>query len=290
VQFLRENFAFAVAGALLIFCAIVWSAVYAQPEHGVLTFAVLDVGQGDSLYIEGPTGIEVLVDGGPNDSILRELPHVMPQFDRSFDAVIETHPDADHITGFIDLLKRYEVDNFIEPGIEKDSITAKTLEQEIADEKIPRVIARRGMWLDLGGGAQLQILFPDFDPTHIAANKDNDGGIVAHLVYGKTSVLLTADTDFAVEDHLMSISTSTDLESTILKVGHHGSKTSTSDKFVEEVNPHYAVISVGAHNTYGHPTKRVLDTLSSHNIQTLRTDQDGTIIFHSDGETFTRVQ
>ena len=290
MQFLKQNFAIAVLGALLIFCVTVWSAVYAETPRGVLTFAVLDIGQGDSLYIEGPTGIQIIVDGGPGSALLRELPNVMPQFDRSLDAVIETHPDADHISGFIDLLKRYEVGVFIEPGIQKDTITARTLEQEITEMNIPRVIARRGMWLDLGGGAQLQILFPDFDVSNIDQKKDNDGGIVAHLVYGKTSVLLMADTDFVVEDHLMAISSSTDLKSTILKVGHHGSKTSTGEKFVEEVDPQVAVISVGARNTYGHPTQRVLDTLFNHDIETLRTDEEGTIIFTSNGETFSRAQ
>ncbi len=287
MEFLRKHIGIAIVGALVIACVTIWSAALAQQPKGVLTFAVLDIGQGDSLYIEGPTGVEVVVDGGPDDSLLRQLPNVMPQFDRSLDAVIETHPDADHITGFIDLLKRYEVDNFIEPGIVKDTITAKTLEKEIADLHVSRIIARRGMWLDLGGGARLEILFPDFDPTHMDQKKDNDGGIVAHLVYGKTSVLLTADTDFAVEDHLMAISTSTDLKSDILKVGHHGSKTSTSDKFVEEVNPKIAVISVAAKNSYGHPTQRVLDTLSNHHIETLRTDQKGTIVCTSDALQFT---
>jgi len=287
VDFLRHHLGIAIVGALAIFCVTVWLAVSAQTPKGVLTFAVMDIGQGDSLYIEGPTGIEIVIDGGPSSSILRELPNLMPQFDRSIDAVIETHPDADHISGFIDLLKRYEVGYFIEPGIEKDTITAKTLEQEISDLHVPRVIARRGMWLDLGGGARLEILFPDYDVSHISQSKDNNGGIVAHLVYGKTSVLLTADTDFDVENHLMAISTSTDLQSTILKVGHHGSKTSTSDKFVEEVNPQVAIISVAAKNSYGHPTQRVLDTLSNHNIQTFRTDQQGTIACTSNALVFT---
>ncbi|MDO8548303.1 MAG: MBL fold metallo-hydrolase [bacterium] len=287
MKFLKENFGVALLGALVIFCVTVWSAVYAQTPRGVLTFAVLNVGQGDSLYIEGPTGIEVVVDGGPDNSLLRELPKIMPLFDRSLDAVIETHPDADHIAGFIDLLKRYQVDNFIEPGIEKDTITAKNLEQEITEQKVPRVIARRGMWLNLGGGARLEILFPDFDVSHIDQKKDNDGGIVAHLVYGKTSVLLMADTSNIVEEHLMQISTSSDLKSTILKVGHHGSRFSSEDSFVSEVAPQIAVISVGAKNSYGHPTKQVLNTLASHNIETLRTDQKGTVVCTSNAIQFT---
>lgn len=247
---------------------------------------MLNVGQGDALYIEGPTGIQVVVDAGPDDSVLRELPGVMPLYDRSLDAVIETHPDADHIAGFADLLRRYAVGAFIEPGIEKNTVVAEKIEQEIGDEKIPRIVARRGMWLDLGGGATLQILFPDYNVTHIDPKLDNDGGIVARVVYGQTSVLLTADTSSAVEEHLMAVYAKTGLQSTILKVGHHGSRFSTEDSFVNEVAPQIALISVGAHNTYGHPTQRVLETLTAHHVETLRTDERGTIICTSNGMQF----
>jgi competence protein ComEC len=289
-RFTKRQIAWSVVAVLFLVSVGIWAEVWAQTPQGALTFAVLNVGQGDSLYIEGPTGEQVLIDSGPDDSVLTELPKVMPLWSRSLSAVIETHPDADHISGFIDLLKRYQVGAFIEPGIQKDTTTAEALEQEIADKKIPRVVARRGMWLDLGGGAHLDILFPDYDVSHINQSKDNDGGIVAHLVYGNTSVLLEADVSSIVEDHLLMISTSTDLESTILKVGHHGSKTSSDDAFVAEVAPQIAVISDGKNNTYGFPAQQTLDTLASHNIEVLRTDQEGTMMFTSNGQTFTRVR
>ncbi|HEY5383584.1 MAG TPA: MBL fold metallo-hydrolase [Candidatus Paceibacterota bacterium] len=279
-----------IIAALFLAGVGIWADVRAQTPPGVLTFAVLNVGQGDSLYIEGPTGEQVLIDGGPDDSVLTELPKVMPLWSRSLDAVIETHPDADHISGFIDLLKRYRVGAFIEPGIQKDTTTAEELEQEITQEKIPRVVARRDMWLDLGGGATLNILFPDYDVSHINQSKDNDGGIVARVVYGDTSVLLSADVSSAVEEHLLQISDPADLESTILKVGHHGSKTSSSDAFVAEVAPHIAVISDGKNNTYGFPASQTLDTLARHTIEVLRTDQDGTLVFTSNRQMFIRVR
>lgn len=278
-----------VAVVLLLFISLgIWTAVFAETPRGVLTFAVLNIGQGDGLYIEGPTGIQIMVDSGPNDgSALRELPKVMPFGDRSLNAVIDTHPDADHMGGFVDILKRYEVGAFIESGIPKDTLTVKTLDGEVTDKKIPRYIARRGMWLDLGGGARLDVLYPDQDVSTFQ-NKTNDGCIVAHLIYGKTSVLLTCDATKKVEEHLLVIASSTELMSDILKVGHHGSQYSTGEPFVQEVHPNVAVISVGVHNKYGHPTQRVLDTLNNHNIKTLRTDQEGTIIFQSDGKEFVR--
>ena len=294
--FLRRYFPYITLAGLALISIGIWSAVFAATPSGVLTFAVLNIGQGDGLYIESPTGVRMLVDGGPGTgALLSELPKVMPFADRELDAIIETHPDSDHMGGFVDLLKRYKVDNFIEPGIIKHNITTDTLEAEVASEKIPKYIARRGMWLDLGGGARLDILFPDTDVTHMDPAQDNNGCIVAHLVYGKTSVLLTCDATKIVEDYLLAIASlptgqagSSELASDILKVGHHGSKYSTGDAFVAAVHPSVALISVGAHNPYGHPTQQVLDILAAHNIPVLRTDQDGTLIFKSNGEKFVR--
>jgi competence protein ComEC len=287
---LRRYFSYLVLIALILITLGIWGAVLAETPRGTLTVAVMDVGQGDSIFIESPTGVQIVIDGGPDNALLRELPKVMPFFDRSLDAIIETHPDADHIAGFVDLLKRYSVGAFIEPGIPKPTITAKTLEQEVTDEKIPRHIARRGDWLDLGGGAKLQILFPDFDASKLPSDKTNEGCIVSHLAYGKTSVLLMCDAPMDVENYLMATASSTDLISDILKVGHHGSRFSSGDAFVAEVSPSVAVISVGAKNKYGHPTMQTLDTLTSHHIKILRTDQEGTIIFVSDGEKFVQKQ
>lgn len=256
----------------------------------MLTFAVLNIGQGDSLYIEGPTGIQVLIDGGPDSSVLTQLPGVMPLLDRSLDAVVATHPDSDHIGGLVDVLARYSVGAFFEPGITKESATNNKLEAEVSSMQIAHYKAERGMWLELGGGARLNILFPDYDVSNMPDNKDNDGGIVARLAYGETSVLLTADTGFSVEDHLMQIGGEGELGSTILKVGHHGSRFSSSPAFVSEVRPQVAVVSVGARNTYGHPTPQVLSTLESLGVPLLRTDIDGTLIFKSNGKEFIRVQ
>ncbi len=277
-----------VAVGLLLFITIgIWAAVLQESKSGVLTVAVLDVGQGDSIYIQSPTGVEVIIDGGPNNAILRELPKVMKPFDREVDAIIATHPDADHIAGFIDLLARYEIKNFIEPGIYKDTVTAQRLEEEVDESKIPRYKAVRGMLLDLGGGARLRILSPDFDVSVLSSNKANEGGIVAQLVYASTTVLFMADVPAKVESHLVEID-GENLDSDILKIGHHGSRTSTDDEFVSVVTPDVAIISVGSDNRYGHPTEDVLDTLASHNIKTLRTDLEGTIKFISNGREFVR--
>lgn len=270
---------------LALVCAGIWIAVVSQTPHGVLTFALLDIGQGDALYIESPTGQQVLVDSGPDSSVLGQLPHVMPLFDRSIDVAIETHPDADHIGGFTDVLSRYTVGAFIEPGIYKDNQTNDALEKAIGDEHVPRYIARRGMRIDIGGGAYLQVLSPDRDVTHMNPNVDNDGGIVMRLVYGSTTALLTADVDSDIEDRLLA-EDGTSLKSDILKVPHHGSRTSSESAFIAAVSPQVAAISVGAHNKYGHPNLETLARYAANNIPVVRTDQSGTIVFESDGEKF----
>lgn len=280
-----------VALGLLVFVTVgIWFAVWQEEgRSGVLTIAVLDVGQGDSIYIHSPTGVEVVIDGGPDASILRELPKVMKLYDRELDAVVATHPDVDHIAGFIDLLNRYTVKNFIEPGVPKDTVTAKRLQEEVDENKIPRHQALRGMSLNLGGGAYLKILSPDFDVATLSPSKANEGGIVMQLTYGSSTMLFTADVSNKVEAHLLEVD-GENLDSDILKVGHHGSKTSTDSEFLEAVTPDIAIISVGEGNRYGHPTEDVLGRLAAENIKTLRTDLEGTIKFISNGGEFVRVR
>ncbi len=274
--------------ALALASLIIWWHILTLPKAGELKIAVMDIGQGDSIYIQSPTGVEILIDAGPDSSVLRELPKVMAYGDRTIDAVIATHPDADHVGGFVDLIPRYTILNFIAPGIPKQTATFKKLEEEVDNARIPRAKAYRGMWLDLGAGAHLDILFPDFDVSKLPSDKTNDGCVVAHLIYKNTSALFTCDAPLAVEDHLIAISTSTDLKSNLLKVGHHGSRYSSSDEFLDAVAPEFAAISVGARNRYGHPTEETLGRLAAHNIKTYRTDLNGAVVFVSDGNSFVK--
>ncbi len=277
-----------VVGTLAVFTVGVWVFVLSQTPSGHLKFVVMDVGQGDSLYIESPTGVQMVIDGGPDNSLLRELPKVMPMFDHSIDAIMESHPHADHVAGFVDLLKRYQVGAVIEPGVVYQGPEVAAFEKEVLSEHIPRYLARRGMVLDLGGGAILTILYPDSDVTFMPEPKVHEGNIVARLVYGQTSIMLMGDAPEDVEARLLAMS-STTLKSDILKVGHHGSKTSSSAAFLAAVHPKRAIISVGAKNKYHHPTQEALDRLADIGAEVFRIDQKGTVEFESDGKTFWRV-
>lgn len=262
---------------LALACAGIWYAVYAyESREGVVTFAMLDIGQGDALFIQGPTGVQALVDAGPNTgAVLRALPRVMPWWDRTIDLAVETHPDADHMGGMLDVFERYKVGAFITPGIIKHNTTTDALDKDVDAERAKIYVARRGMVIDLGGGAHLEILYPNTDVSGWES-RSNDGSIVAQLVYGSSTVLLTGDAGFETEEKLIALGEP--LESNILKVGHHGSKTSTSQELIQAVRPGLALISVGAKNMYGHPTEEVLERLQKAGVPVMRTDQDGTIV------------
>jgi len=222
-----------------------------------------------------------MFDGGPAHSVLGPLQRVMSPFDKSIDALVITNPDADHIGGFLDILKNYKVGEVLESGTLTDSKTYQNLRDEMSKDNVPDILVKKGMRLDMGGGVVVDILFPDRDVSSWATN---DGGVAARLSYGKTSVMLTGDAPISTEKIILSENPPSELSSTILKVGHHGSRTSTSPSFVKAVSPKYAFISDGKNNKYGHPHQETLDTLNSFGVKIFRTDLLGTILMKSDGE------
>jgi len=273
-----------IVGLFMFINFFVWSAVFADGREGVLTVSFLDVGQGDSIFIEAPNGNQMLVDGGRNSAVLRELSSVMSFNDRTIDVVVATHPDKDHISGLIDVFKRYDIDTFLYSGVMHNTGEYQTLLDTVSEEGITPTLARRGMRVVLGGGAFAEILFPDRDVSNVETNL---GSIVLRVVYGDTEVMLTGDSPQSIEKYLVSID-GEKLEGDILKAGHHGSKTSSAKSFVSFVNPEFAIISAGKDNGYGHPHKEVMDIFKQFNIKTINTADVGTIIFTSDGVTFTQ--
>lgn len=250
-----------------------------QDSHKGFTFAMLNVGQGDALFIESPTGTQILIDGGPPKKILSELSKVISPFDRHIDALIITNPDQDHIAGFLDVLKVYKVDKIFESGTLTDSKVYQNLKNELEKNNVKSILAKRGMKLDLGGGVIINILFPDRD---VSSWSTNDGSVVSRLSYGDTSIMLTGDASIKTEKIILEENSYKKLQSNILKVGHHGSRTSTSPEFVKAVAPLYGLISDGKNNKYGHPHQDVLNILSLSNTKIFRTDLLGAIIMKCD--------
>lgn len=273
----------ATAFVLVVLNGVVWFSVVEADSAGRLTVSFLDVGQGDSIFIESPSGTQVLVDGGKGRTVLRELSRQMPWFDRSIDVVIGTHPDEDHIGGLIDVLERYKVATVIlssvldEEGSDFRAFT-RALEKEKEDGG-EEIVGLRGQVLDLGGGAYIEILFPD---RYLPDVETNTGSIVARLVYGDTAFLLTGDAPDSIEKYLVQLD-GKDLKSNVLKAGHHGSRTSSTPLFVGFVSPEYAIFSRGCDNSYGHPHEEVVELFMRFEIQVLDTCDSGTVTFTSDG-------
>lgn len=264
---------------LFFVIAVATSVTYAASRADLLTVAFLDVGQGDAIYIRTPNGNDMLVDGGKDAKVLRELGAVMPFGDRSIDAVVATHPDADHVGGFPDVFARYEVKAYIEPGSDSETSFYEEVKRRVKDEGLEPVLARRGMRIDLGDGVVFDIFFPDRDVSFLETNTSS---IVGKLSYGEIDFLLTGDSPRSIEDHLVRLDEE-GLRSEVLKAGHHGSRTSSGESFVEAVAPIYAVISSGKDNNYGHPHEEVTDTFKKFGVDILNTAEEGRVVFKTDG-------
>src|SRR3989344_5754827 len=284
----KKSYGLLIFAFILVVINIFLFRLDLQSSNQGLIFAMLDVGQGDALFIQSPSGTQVLVDGGPPRKILSQLSRVMSPFDKTIDAIIITNPDQDHIGGFLDVLKIYKVGNVFEPGTFNDSKTYQNLEanidNKIKNKEIQKILAKRGMRLNLGGGAVIDILFPDRD---VSLWDTNEGSIVAKLSYKNISVMLTGDATSKTEEIILDSYSKGALASSILKVPHHGSRTFSLTAFVEAASPTYALISNGKDNNYGHPHPDTLETLSKFGAKILRTDLLGTIIMKSQGENAT---
>jgi competence protein ComEC len=255
-----------------------------QPDCECLTVSFLDVGQGDSILIQTPDGFEMLVDGGPNATVLRELSKERSFFDREIDVVVTTHPDLDHIGGLVDVLKRYKVKTILRTENENDKSAAEAFAGAAQKENAEEILADAGQVIQLGASTTIQIFSPTGDERQWESNTSS---IVLRVVYGDTSFMLTGDAPQEIENYLVE-TYGAQLDSDVLKLGHHGSKTSTSDAWLDTVTPQYAVVSAGLDNKYGHPHQDVMQRVFKRNIQTSHTGTDGTVTFQSDGQTVWR--
>ncbi len=267
---------------LVVFDGVLLYAAAREARGNILSVSFLDVGQGDAIFIEAPNGAQLLLDGGPNWNVLRELGRLMPFYDRSIDIVLASHADQDHIGGLPDVLSRFSVGSVVEGGTLAATAAYGALGRDISLEKATHPILHAGdrIVLDKKRGVVMDILFPDRDASEFDTNV---GSIVARLSYGDTCFILTGDSPVAIEKYLVQ-KYGKAIDCDVLKVGHHGSDTSSSPEFILAVSPKYAVISVGKDNKYGHPKASVLKTLSTSGAEILRTDERGTITFQTDGK------
>ena len=248
----------------------------------MLKVYLLDVGQGDAIFIEAPNGNQVLIDGGPDNKVIQELAKVMPFYDREIDMVVATHPHADHIAGLISVLERYDVKNIMQAEEDYNSPVVSAWQDSVKNEKANEIEAIAGKIIELGNGVALKIIYPKKSLEGQTVKNPNNSSVVLMLDYKETEILLVGDIESKVEKELLN----DDIDADILKVGHHGSKTSTTAGFLEKVSPQIAFIQVGSKNKFGHPSPEVIQRLENFGIKYYRTDIDGHVEVLTDGETF----
>jgi len=269
---------------LLIVSILVWSVVLTMPDDR-LHVSFLDVGQGDAILVRTPNHQNILIDGGPDPRRINlTLGEKLPFWDKTIHLMVSTQPQTDHIAGLVEVLHRYKVKQVLEPGVPYDSAAYQEWLAVVEQQEIKHAIARAGQEIDLGEGIKLRILNP---PLHLFQGTSSDvdnNGIALRLSYGKVSFLFTADIREEAEFEL--VRQRLGLRSTVLKVAHHGSKTSTCPQFLAVTNPEIAVISVGANNPFGHPSPGVVQRLEKElgEDAVYLTSEKGTIELITDGE------
>lgn len=266
---------------LLIFLtSLLWVIILDNSRLKPLQVSFLDVGQGDAIFIESPVGNQVLIDGGVGRGVLRVLGAEMPFYDRTLDLIIGTHPDADHIGGLSFVLDRYRVTGILTDQGQSDTEAFDLFNKASQQEEAKLIEGVNGTRISLGGGAVLDIIYPD---VGLKASNTNDGAVVAVLRYGSNSFLLTGDISQSVENYLaQKFGSNIDID--VLKLAHHGSNTSSSDYFLQTTSPDWAVISAEKDSRYGHPHEEVLERLEAQEISYINTADEGTITFFSDGK------
>jgi competence protein ComEC len=255
-------------------------------DQPFLHVSFLDVGQGDAILIQTPSHGTVLIDGGPDDRVVDEVRKKLPYGQTHINLVVATHPDKDHIAGLVPLFTYYEIDHYLSNETTSPTSFSRNLEHRIEQEPhLQKHLARRGQCIviDQKHHIVLEVLFPDQSTEYF---KDtNETSVVLLLHYGHQKFLFTGDAPESVERYLSAYDTQ-HLQGSILKLGHHGSKTSSSEIFLQTIQPVLGIVSAGKNNTYHHPHEEILHRFEAYHIPVRSTLDEGTITLTSDGESF----
>ncbi|ABS42587.1 ComEC/Rec2 family competence protein [Clostridium botulinum] len=270
---------------LLICLSIVFTACSQQSSNAVntsnksneLKVHYIDVGQGDSILVQTKDK-NILIDAGTRKSSDSLISYLKKQHIKKLDYVIATHPHEDHIGGMPKVIEEFEISNFYAPKKTANTKIFKDMILQLKKKNLKINVAKKGISLDLSNNSSLDFLAPVKDNYE----NTNDSSAVIKLTHGNTKFLFTGDAEKTSEKDILN--SNEDLSSNVLKVGHHGSHSSSSKEFLDKINPKIAIISCGKNNDYGHPHKETMKELNKRNIEVYRTDIDGNIVLTSDGE------
>jgi len=255
------------------FLVFVLEGIIFYSNNQKLKVIFFDIGQGDAILIEkGST--QIIIDGGPDGSkMMEKLGKFVPFWDRKIEVVFATHPDADHISGLVEVLENYEIGQLIDNSFESDSKVYKKYRETFQEKKISRLKGERGLEIKKED-MRMKIIYPA-TINNVASKDSNSGSLVIRLDFGENSFLFTGD--FPIEKEELLLNQKEDIEADVLKVSHHGSAYASGEKFLEKVHPRDAIISVGKNNRYNHPAKEVLERLKKIGARIMRTDENGDI-------------
>ncbi len=268
-----------VLSALVLFAVFVWTSLAKSPASDGVNLYYFDIGQGDAALIQ-KDNYQILIDGGPDDTILAKLGEVMPMTDRNIELVILSHPHADHLVGINQILERYDVGKIYSSGVLHTSNEYLEFLETVQNDEIELVIPSVGFELVPFENSQLQFLWPgDKYVGESMKNLNNSSEVVRFCYYDQCS-LFTGDleTDGQAEMLALLEQKEINIESKYIKIAHHGSSNGTNQELLNSVKPEVAVVSVGEDNQFGHPHSRIIDLLLENNAEIRRTDRDGDII------------
>lgn len=266
-----KSLVFIIAAILLLNVFLAINIVKISKLNNTTAVYFLSVGQGDSELIRLPGGAKILIDGGPqNKKAAEELSKILPPFDKTIDIIMLTHPQLDHYGGLAEVIRRHKITAFVSNSLEAKIPAFESLKKAIKDNKIAKISLYKNDKIK-SGGSILKIINPDKNKIQKEKNL-NETSLVAVLEDQNIAAIFTGDAGLKTEKIILPYLTQTD----VLKIGHHGSKTSTGENFLNKLKPSIAVIEVGK-NSYGHPKPEILSRLKKHGVKTLRTDLMGTI-------------
>ncbi len=283
-------------GFLILLSLTIWIGVLTYPDDKLHIIAC-EVGQGDAILVTHKT-VQVLIDGGPTNKVINCLSDFMPFWDRTIEIVLLTHPQADHMTGLVEVLRRYNVVTFITSDLSDGTPEYRVLEEQVGGSDTDVVLARKGQRIR-SGMIQLDILnpteeffsrnttaYPNVSKAKVmgksSSERDpNDFSVVALLTFKSFKALMTGDLGLTQLEKLVEANELPDID--YIKIPHHGSKNGLVESLLKETDPEVAVISAGKNNSYGHPHVEILEMLEKYQIKTFRTDEMGEVVIITDG-------